>query len=364
MQEATSAISQMRFPQKLWYLLDLHTDAILWGGTGRTILLNYRVLHNYLQCDHSIFKTTNISSFIRQLNLYGFRKVTSHLQDPLCNSSNPYMHEYTHDYFQYGRPELLNKITRKALTMKRSFKTKTFETNEQLLYISPLQKARRALRIALKKAAQDLLVLDSSKTDSNPDYEVQDAPDDFCEEEDNIELDWLIPKSQEDQKQITVPDPVQPSQEENTNDIQYSDLKDTSQDSLIDFSDTCHQNHDSFPGQFLNMPDLDSDANNGNCGVQLLAEFNIGQDAEQDIARMSEKIKNHSLNCVLPSVSNDSNDDNPMNDKHNDSTNLYHGEWDQMFNDIMTNKASSQEGVSNLRELYSQISQTIDLLNS
>ncbi|OWR55342.1 hypothetical protein KGM_201353 [Danaus plexippus plexippus] len=255
--------------------------------------------------------------------------------------------------------------------MKRSFKTKTFETNEQLLYISPLQKARRALRIALKKAAQDLLVLDSSKTDSNPDYEVQDAPDDFCEEEDNIELDWLIPKSQEDQKQITVPGPIPhslnlilfllsyPTLMTFITQILFNRLK-----RRIPMIYNIGMNHDSFPGQFLNMPDLDSDANNGNCGVQLLAEFNIGQDSEQDIARMSEKIKNHSLNCVLPSVSNDSNDDNPMNDKHNDSTNLYHGEWDQMFNDIMTNKASSQEGVSNLRELYSQISQTIDLLNS
>lgn len=118
MEEAKNLIFQMRFPQKLWYMMELGTDAILWGETGRTILLNYRILQSYLQCEHSIFKTTNISSFIRQLNLYGFRKVTSHLQDPLCNSSNPYMHEFIHDNFQYGRPELLKQITRKTWGMK------------------------------------------------------------------------------------------------------------------------------------------------------------------------------------------------------------------------------------------------------
>lgn len=128
MEEDHKSMYQMRFPQKLWYLINIRTDAILWGGTGRTILLNYKVLYNYLQCNNSVFKTSNISSFVRQLNLYGFRKVTSHLQDPLCNSSNPYMHEYMHDYFQFRRPELLNKITRKALNMKKNVKCKVYHS--------------------------------------------------------------------------------------------------------------------------------------------------------------------------------------------------------------------------------------------
>lgn len=41
----------------------------------------------------------------------------------------------------------------------------------------------------------------------------------------------------------------------------------------------------------------------------------------------------------------------------------YNGDWDQMFND-MINRSSNQESGSELKELYSQISKTIDLLNS
>ncbi|KAJ8729242.1 hypothetical protein PYW08_000823 [Mythimna loreyi] len=367
MQEDKNAIFQMRFPQKLWYLLNLRTDAILWGGTGRTILLNYRVLHNYLQCDHSIFKTTNISSFVRQLNLYGFRKVTSHLQDPLCNSSNPYMHEYVHDYFQYGKPELLNKITRKALAMKRNFKPKNLYSNvEQLLYLTPLQKARRALRMALKKAAQDLFVQNSPKHFCNLKFECEDSQDDYCEDEENIEFDWLIPNEPE----TVLPDTVIDQVPQNDSPIpeDATTYRDTSQDTLMNFTEeSCQQSNDNFPVQFLSMPDLDAEPQEENSGVELLAEFNIDNDTDQGIARKigeGQEIDHNSLNCVLPSISNDHIDDVSMAEKNTENSDHYHGEWDQMFNDIMINRGPNQECGSDLKELYSQISKTIDLLNS
>lgn len=50
--------------------------------------------------------------------------------------------------------------------------------------------------------------------------------------------------------------------------------------------------------------------------------------------------------------------------ENNENSGHYHREWDQMFNDIMTNKGPNQECSSDLKELYSQISKTIDLLNS
>ncbi|XP_031763831.1 heat shock transcription factor, X-linked member 4-like [Galleria mellonella] len=368
MQEDKNAIFQMRFPQKLWYLLNMRTDAILWGGTGRTILLNYRILHNYLQCDYSIFKTTNISSFVRQLNLYGFRKVTSHLQDPLCNSSNPYMHEYVHDYFQYGRPEMLNKITRKALAMKKNFKPKSFYGGtEQMLYLTPLQKARRAFREALKKAAQEMCMQNSPGQFCNIRFESEDGQEDYCEDEENMEFDWFIMKNAHKNPEDS---PQSATGDSNDNLISNETYENSSQESLMQFEDeSCQQNNDIFPVKFLSMPELDSEPVEANTNVELLAGFDIEGDNQQNIVTKIvdyKKDEHNSLNCVLPSISNDPNDVTmtSMTEKKNDDSNHYHGEWDQMFNDIITCKGPNQECGSELKELYSQISRTIDLLNS
>lgn len=110
-------ILSMRFPQKLWRIVNAcKSGAIRWNIDGSTILLDYKKFQEeYLDGEKSIFKTRNITSFIRQLNLYGFRKVTSHNRDPLCNSHNPNVHEFLHDHFRAGRVDLLSRVCRKTV---------------------------------------------------------------------------------------------------------------------------------------------------------------------------------------------------------------------------------------------------------
>ncbi|GAB1860957.1 Heat shock factor protein 2-like [Camponotus japonicus] len=114
--EEHCVLQSMRFPQKLWRIVnECQTGAIRWSANGDTVLLDYKKFQTeYLDARRPIFKTSNITSFIRQLNLYGFRKVTSHNRDPVCNSYNPHVHEFLHENFRADRTDLLFKVCRKT----------------------------------------------------------------------------------------------------------------------------------------------------------------------------------------------------------------------------------------------------------
>lgn len=80
-----------------------YSDCCGWGKGGETIIITKiddfakHVLPQY-------FKHSNFQSFVRQLNMYDFRKTT---QDPNIG-------EFYHPFFKENRPELLISIKRKA----------------------------------------------------------------------------------------------------------------------------------------------------------------------------------------------------------------------------------------------------------
>lgn len=95
----------LKFPQKLWNIVnDCKSGAIDWGKDGSTIVIDMIKFKNeFLGKRNNGFQTNNPISFVRQLNLYGFRK---------CSKVND-VHEFKSKYFVRGREDLLKLLKRK-----------------------------------------------------------------------------------------------------------------------------------------------------------------------------------------------------------------------------------------------------------
>nr|6J6W_A Chain A, Heat shock factor protein 4 [Homo sapiens]6J6W_B Chain B, Heat shock factor protein 4 [Homo sapiens] len=102
------------FLGNLWALVgDPGTDHLIrWSPSGTSFLVSDQsrfakeVLPQY-------FKHSNMASFVRQLNMYGFRKVVSIEQGGLLRPERDHV-EFQHPSFVRGREQLLERVRRKV----------------------------------------------------------------------------------------------------------------------------------------------------------------------------------------------------------------------------------------------------------
>ncbi|XP_041506043.1 heat shock factor protein 4 isoform X4 [Microtus oregoni] len=125
MQEAPAALPTEPGPSpvpaflgKLWALVgDPGTDHLIrWSPSGTSFLVSDQsrfakeVLPQY-------FKHSNMASFVRQLNMYGFRKVVSIEQGGLLRPESDHV-EFQHPSFVRGREQLLERVRRKVPALR------------------------------------------------------------------------------------------------------------------------------------------------------------------------------------------------------------------------------------------------------
>ncbi|KAJ2610875.1 Heat shock transcription factor, partial [Coemansia sp. RSA 1804] len=103
------------FLNKLYSMVDdsASDDLIRWSEDGNSFLV---INHEEFAKDvlPRFFKHNNFSSFVRQLNMYGFHKVP-HLQQGGLAADDPDAEswEFSNDHFQRGQPDLMHFIRRK-----------------------------------------------------------------------------------------------------------------------------------------------------------------------------------------------------------------------------------------------------------
>ncbi|KAI1706869.1 HSF-type DNA-binding domain-containing protein [Ditylenchus destructor] len=122
-QESMKESKRAIFLTKLWSILQDESiaDIVCWDPSGVSFhVLNLQKFSEEVLC--RFFKHKNISSFVRQLNQYGFRKVLAVEQKAMVNDNNVERMQYYHSLFRRGHPELLNEIKRQNTLQPNSRK--------------------------------------------------------------------------------------------------------------------------------------------------------------------------------------------------------------------------------------------------
>lgn len=109
-------INPCNFPAKLWRMINNpDNSAICWDNTGDLVVIDQKLFEKMVLSPSGQalsgldgFKTTNFSSFVRQLNLYGFKKPES-IKSPPEKST---VHLFFNPYFKQYHPELLVNLRR------------------------------------------------------------------------------------------------------------------------------------------------------------------------------------------------------------------------------------------------------------
>ncbi|KAJ8983523.1 hypothetical protein NQ317_012014 [Molorchus minor] len=112
------------FLGKLWKMVnDPSTDHLIcWSPAGNSFVIQNQA-HFWYELLPLYYKHNNMSSFVRQLNMYGFHKMST-VENGTMDSDKDEIQFY-HPYFQKGQPGLLRMIKRKVTT------SKTTENNVQ-----------------------------------------------------------------------------------------------------------------------------------------------------------------------------------------------------------------------------------------
>ncbi|KAJ3202666.1 stress-responsive transcription factor hsf1 [Dinochytrium kinnereticum] len=114
---AKASIAAKNVPAFLNKLYNMVSDAstndlIHWSKDGHAF-----IVHRHEDFARDVlprfFKHNNFSSFVRQLNMYGFHKIPHIQQGALFTDGEPEMWEFANPNFQRGHPDLLCLVTRK-----------------------------------------------------------------------------------------------------------------------------------------------------------------------------------------------------------------------------------------------------------
>nr|CAI9689596.1 unnamed protein product [Rangifer tarandus platyrhynchus] len=112
--EDNNTVLGLSFPRKLWMITeDVAFTFVHWNDKGDTVVTEanlFQMAVLQFRGADQIYKTDNIKSFIREMNLYGFSKICP----SRCSAGKKKLMIYHNFNFQRDKPPLLQNIRRKG----------------------------------------------------------------------------------------------------------------------------------------------------------------------------------------------------------------------------------------------------------
>ncbi|KAI4875577.1 hypothetical protein NFI96_021318 [Prochilodus magdalenae] len=133
--------SMLTFPQKLWRIVYSEDyRSVEWHRLGTCVAINvdlFKAEILSLQGEEKIFESSVMKSFMRQMNLYGFKKIRSLESAAQVRNKGPTIpvlerkEVFYNAYFRRGHPELLSQISRRLQIKGFKPRTTAFTTCRQ-----------------------------------------------------------------------------------------------------------------------------------------------------------------------------------------------------------------------------------------
>lgn len=210
---STKAKPLSPFVSKLKLLLSdpKYQDAIKWSSNGDAIVIFDADTFKRIILDKTVemFKTKNFTSFVRQLNLYGFRKVpTNGKSDPNKNM------KFEHPHFVQHKPQMMHLVQRTCTSGKKRKTADVFdkfcdESEESRSQTKASRKSESSAREkaawlneyytrATKKIASKVSSSSSSSTEEEARYQGEES----FEDDEQFALEYMYRKFHEEQHAV------------------------------------------------------------------------------------------------------------------------------------------------------------------
>ncbi|XP_053436887.1 heat shock transcription factor, X-linked member 4 [Nycticebus coucang] len=151
--------SGLSFPRKLWVIVENNVfESVNWSDQGDTVVIQEDLFQREIlrrRGAKKIFETDSLKSFIRQLNLYGFRKIRP--DNSSVPSQGKKMMIYRHSNFQRDKPQLLEKIQKKGYLQKTTLQAPGEPAMKKKKLVATRHSPRIHQNNAKKKAKQQSL---------------------------------------------------------------------------------------------------------------------------------------------------------------------------------------------------------------